>query len=1143
VNKKAAIDAYTVAKDALDAATTAGGTVPTLVALQQKAQAAADAEIKAIGVWNAAVYTYDTVLVSIKASSQKAHLLISGAQQQMKADETAVADATAAATAAATTLDAAKTAATDALDSLNLDVSSGIASPSTISSKRTAYENASQAVVNATLANNSAQNALTVAEERLVVSTALFNRGAYGIVDASGNPLIDASGHYILEQAAEQQLAQIDDATANRLANTYISLVAAYNKLKAEAVAADNSSAAAANALQAAIAGGLTLENITALSMLASEAAAKASTANNAANAAQNAAINALGSIYASTSAASALTILTATLASQNANTALAYVNQMAAQLNTAYAKNVNAQNAVVSSMYAQYLTNTATDNALKGGASISEIQRLQAVSQEASNILAKDTHVANQTQAALTQHQTWATLDPNSAAILQAAQVQANAAAKAAAINTLVLNYMRLMAAKDSATATKDAAQSEYNTVNAALNTAITQGQSIQQIQAARAVVQDASNKLAQTDFALKLATDAKDAALNNLKGKDASGNTLLDSSGNPLVDASGNSLNAAAENILRDALIVQQRAINDAEANVLVKAYTNAYSVFQTTLTALEAAQSAVLIATRNLDIAITSGNSVDQIQQLRTILENATIVQTTAQTSHTNATNAKDAALLLIMSGTTLDASGNPVSNSSDSILKTTAAINLLTQTQLAQKAAILNSQSNALARAYITALEAKVLANVNLTNAQTAYDAAAAAMNQAITGGATIPEIQALQLAAQTAGEAVATAQSAANAAATAATLALDQVTVNPNAVKILQELQQYQAKKASMANANKLLDLFYAATAAAKTATNNLALSTNAARIAGEALDAAINAGADVAQIQSLQVTANAANISKSNAQAAFDLANSKMNQAQSNANSDPIANGILIFARQTAIIAEAKAALNSANNALSASMAAKTAAAAAAAVAEAANTAATALLNSAVAPYDASGNPNGGKTQQEIVLLQQAATQAANNASVTMNASNAAQADVIAKGNTVAYATNAVSALPAPNPRTVFAYTMTCVRLNETQAGTDSSGNHVIYIDSDVLATASVGKTVGSVTYPAVNLNGVQILGTGISSSIGSPTNILTYSVVPSLPNALYPSCVAVIVNNPVTAGDGVFYLVGGEFLLYDFIV
>jgi hypothetical protein len=1140
VNKQAAINAYTVAKDALDAATTSGGTVPTLVALQQKAQAAADAETQAIGVWNAATTTYNTILSTIQASSQKAVLLLSEAQQQKNADGLTLTAASATAAAAVVALTAAQTTAADAMAALNAAVSGGTASASTISSLTTASEIANQAVVNATLANKSAQTAKVAAQNQYDTNNALFLRGAYGIVDASGNSLIDASGNYILQQAAIMQLTSITDATANSLVNKYISLTAAFNTAKAAASAADKASEAAAKALQAAITGGLPLDRMTALSVIAADAAAKASTANIAANAAQTASINSLGAIYTSPSAANALTILNAMLASQNANSAQAYANQMAAQLNAAYATNVAAQNAVVTAKYAQYLANTATNNAVSGGASVAQIQKLQAVSQVTANILAKDTQAADQAAAALAQNQSWATLDPNSAAILDASHAAAKAAAKAAAINTLVLNYMNLMASKDSARATMDAAQSQYNTDNAALNTAITQGQTIQQIQAARAVVQAQAAKLAQAQAALNLATTATDAAMNNLKGKDTSGNILIDSSGNPLVDSSGNSVNQAALTILSDALIVQQRAIADAQANVTVQAYTNAFAVYQTTITAYDAAKSAVMTANRNLDIAITSGKSVDEIQALRTIVLNASAVESNAQTDMTNALNASNAAYAVIVAGMTLDASGNPVSDASGNVLKSTAAINLLVQTQLAQRAAIANAQSNALARSYLAALDAQTVANITLTTNQTAYDTAAAAMNQAITGGATVPEIQALQTAAQNAGQVTATAQTAANAAAAAVALALQQVNANPNAVAILQQLQYYQANKASLAKANKLLDLFHAASAAAATAKNTLDLATNAARIAADALNAAINDGADVGQIQSLQLTVNTATISKSNAQAALDSANSQMNQAQSNANSDPVANGIIVAARQFAAIAQAKTALNSANIALNASVNAAAAALAAANLAKTASDAANVLLNTAILPYNATTNPNGGKTQQEIFLLQQEATTAANNASVTINASNSAAADVLVKQNLVSAATTAVAALPTPSVYTTLAYTMTSVRLNETQVSADGL---TLYVDSNVLALAKTGTTIGSVTYQPVDLSGVQILGTGVSSSNSSPTNIVSYSVVPSIPSGLYPSCVAIVLNNPVTPGDGVFYLVGGEVHLYDFIM
>jgi hypothetical protein len=164
VNKQASVNAYTVAKDALDAATAAGGTIPTLVALQQKVQAAADAQTQAIGVWNAATTTYDTILSTIQGSSQKAVVLLSQAQQQLNADQVALTNASSAAASAASALTVAQTAAAAATAALNAAVASGTASPSSISSLTTASQLANQGVVNATLANKSAQTALVAAQ-------------------------------------------------------------------------------------------------------------------------------------------------------------------------------------------------------------------------------------------------------------------------------------------------------------------------------------------------------------------------------------------------------------------------------------------------------------------------------------------------------------------------------------------------------------------------------------------------------------------------------------------------------------------------------------------------------------------------------------------------------------------------------------------------------------------------------------------------------------------------------------------------------------------------------------------------------------------------------------------------------------------
>jgi len=118
-----------------------------------------------------------------------------------------------------------------------------------------------------------------------------------------------------------------------------------------------------------------------------------------------------------------------------------------------------------------------------------------------------------------------------------------------------------------------------------------------------------------------------------------------------------------------------------------------------------------------------------------------------------------------------------------------------------------------------------------------------------------------------------------------------------------------------------------------------------------------------------------------------------------------------------------------------------------------------------------------------------------------------------------------------------------LSFTMTTVSMNESKVTTsDASGNagNYIYIDSVVLQRAKTGLTVGSVSYPAVDLSGVQILGLGVTTT---PTKIVSYRVVPSRPGGLYVSAVELKVDNAVSVGDGIFYLVGGEVLLGDFMM
>jgi hypothetical protein len=308
------------------------------------------------------------------------------------------------------------------------------------------------------------------------------------------------------------------------------------------------------------------------------------------------------------------------------------------------------------------------------------------------------------------------------------------------------------------------------------------------------------------------------------------------------------------------------------------------------------------------------------------------------------------------------------------------------------------------------------------------------------------------------------------------------------------------------------------------------------------------LDTAIANGADITQIQSLRDTSVAATTAASNAMATLNLKKAATLKARQDAAADPLATVITDAAAQFDKISVASTAVNSALLALTQAQSVSTAAKQKYDADNALSIAANNALNYAILPYDPSGNnviasPLGGKTVQEIVDLRAAAQQAAAVASSSKNTYDDAQANVLAKAAVKAAADAARAAIPWPQLTSTLSYNMTTVSMNETKvSSTDASGTpgNYIYIDSSVLQRAKTGATVGSVTYPTVDLSGVQILGLGV---ITTPTKILSYKIVPSRPGGLYVNAVELTVNNPVQVADGVFYLVGGEVLLNDFIM
>jgi hypothetical protein len=826
--------------------------------------------------------------------------------------------------------------------------------------------------------------------------------------------------------------------------------------------------------------------------------------------------------MYSSASGAAALAVLSSTLALQSSNALKAHNNEIVMQLTAAYKANSDAQAAVVSDKYAVYLANAALSSAVAGGATVGNIKQLQAIVQAANTILAEDTRTATQKAAALVQQQSWASLDPSTATITDTARRAANAATRAAAIGVLVTDYMELLKARDAAITDLNSAQNTYNLHNAALNAAITQGASVQTIQAARATVQADSAALTAAQVVFNLAASAVTQSYNNLLGKDASGNILLDASNNPLVDGSGNSVNVAALAILTNGVNVQKRAIADANANSMVLLYTNAFADYQISLTAFEAATAASQVANNNLDQAITAGAAVADIQALRLTSQAAAAALATAKLTMDNALEASNDSYADIVNGTTFDASGNPVADGSGNVLASQAAVLLLLQQQANQSTAVANAKSNSLMQSYIVALNTQATANNALSNSQAAYDAAAAALNQAITGGADVNTIQSLQVAAQSAGQVVANDQTASNAASSAVTLALQKVNSDPSATSIIQQVQLYQSKAASLAKANDFINLLAAAQTKVVAKLNDITLANNAYAIAVAALDASIASGSDIANIQALQRTVVSEAAVKAAAQVAYDQAIAQLNQAQASANADSVASIILNNQAVFAAMREHAGAVNAAQNAVTTATATNVAAEANLVAAEAARTAAQAAVKTAT---------DGGATQAEIVDLQAAAASAAAAAAAAANTAQATAADLLAKRTTLAAVTANKVSVPVMSPVAGY-YELDCVGLNETQI--DASGT-TIYVNDPVLVAAAAAT-------PAVAWTTLSVQGAGAPSGIAP--KIVSVTARASVPGGLYPatSCVAIKLDKQVTLVDGVFYIVGGKIALQAFL-
>ena len=1146
------IEVQTKRAAALDTRTAAAA---TKAAADAAAAALADAVVKKTLSVSAAAAADQARIADIAASTAQANLISSALTASTNYQNTKVYLANANARAQA--FNNAQMAKNDAKQALDVAVASYVVARDALDTAVTAGKTVPEIVALRTLAQAAAdRQAQAQAIYNAAAATAVSAQSAlqHGVVlDESGNPTVDASGNLVLDEntiwdasanalliiAAQDNLISITNAEANSLVLAYINAQSTADVAASAANDAHNKASLAQKALENGITGGLTLPQITALRAAAVTAASDEAKAVATANAANTAALNALGKVFTpGPTYSAAIAILNSMRIIQDQANNQARTNQLAAALNAAYAKDTDAQKAFVVAQYSQYVAEKALNDAVVGGKTLSQINELRKISQAAAQLTASAQQTADFTAAALAQQLTWVSLnktidnagaevssayttDASGVVVLTASLAAATAAAEAARCNSLVRQYMNLLATANTAHTATYNEQALVDNATAALNTAITQGRDLNTLQGLRATLQTENNKLAALQAAENLANLAAASSRSTLLSRDPSGNYI----------------NAGAKAILDASVVAQQTAVDRATANSQVDAYVAAFGLYQQSVSNWQAAQSASLLAAKNLDTAITAGSDVTAIQSLRMTLEQARAAESVALAARDRANDAQNALRTGIETGTR-DSSGNMLASAQ-------IAKNLLLQAQLAQEAAIAGAESNARARMYYKAMDDQATANVNLANAQAAYDTAAMLLDQAITAGATIGEIQALRATSQAAGDAVARAQARAAAAAEAVVIAHEEVNADPNATAILKDLQLYQANAASLAKANSMMNAWNAAKKIEDQAQHDYDLSKLAQDIAARALDTAISTGAGITDIQSLRDTSVAAAAAASNAMASLDLKKAATLKARQDAAADPLATVIMDAAAQFDKIAVASATVNSALLALNQ---AQTAAALAKSKSDAdyaLSTASNNALNYAILPYSATGDnvtasPLGGKTVQEIVDLRAAATAAAAVAAASKNAYDAAASDVIRKAAVKAAADSALAALPWPQLASTLSYNMTSVSLNETKVSTDGSGNTLIYIDSSVMQRAITGATVGSVTYDPVDLSGVQILGLGVTTT---PTKILSYRITPSLPSGLYARSVELTVDHPVTVGDGVFYLVGGEVLLRDFIM
>jgi hypothetical protein len=441
----------------------------------------------------------------------------------------------------------------------------------------------------------------------------------------------------ILEEALEAFTLSVTNSKKNTLALALYTAIENSNAAKIDMDNLEVKYTLDKNALDSAITSGATLEEIRNINLKTNNSRTAYVNATIKYNAAQAAVTTANVNVTLSGESAA---ILTNVAVLQYGQIMLEKANALVADITLKYQDVAAINQQLLSAKGAYTVASSALVNSVKAGRSIDDIIPLQKALQKASIELSRMTFLSAGKTLALTNAMALATQDSIAKGIIDATSISIGAASVISKINTLKAASQKLSNEMSAASSILIIADEKLLSVKLALDTAITSGQSISDIQNFQTAVLNATNErvIAESNFTKITAAYTQSVAdMNALTQQETE--ILASAEKTPLTAAIAELAASNAQIILFN----KRRSADILAASVLshTSVMKNAQKDLLKATSELQKAQAAYTDAKEELDASIEAGVTLDSMKDILSA-EQSAAAQVSLALANKNAAN---------------------------------------------------------------------------------------------------------------------------------------------------------------------------------------------------------------------------------------------------------------------------------------------------------------------------------------------------------------------------------------------------------------------------------------------------------------------------------------------------------------------